>query len=241
MNPNCTRCHGMGWYWAELTAYGKKGEYSRPCPECSPEQFATWSAAGEQGRRVHEKFKAIEAEKAKPITELAVGDNLRIDVEGCPPRVLNDYRFPRVAHVVSFNEIDGKKYVTIGWSDGWQVGVSADVAIRMREAALQEEPTMSIAEALEKEKEIFQDLERRRTESRNAEGERQWILSTYPADEISGIPCDLCGGDVIEFSIPSDIWNKVIRLDGHEHDKEYLCMVCFFDALRKALGLANGN
>lgn len=67
--------------------------------------------------------------------------------------------------------------------------------------------------------------------------EREWMLSLYPSDQASSIPCDICGGAVIEFSIPNDIWNKVIRLDGHEHDKEYLCMACFFDALRTALGL----
>jgi hypothetical protein len=59
----------------------------------------------------------------------------------------------------------------------------------------------------------------------------------YPNDEISAIPCSHCGGTVIEFSIPNDIWNRVIRLDGHEHTNEYLCLGCFFDALRKALGL----
>lgn len=67
--------------------------------------------------------------------------------------------------------------------------------------------------------------------------ERERILSMYPDDAVTGIPCDLCGGAVIEFSIPNDIWNRVIRLDGHEHDKEYLCMACFFDALRTALGI----
>lgn len=68
--------------------------------------------------------------------ELQIGDALRIDVEGCPPRVLNDYRFSRDAHVVSLNEIDGKKYVTVGWNDGWQVGVEVDVALKMRQKAL---------------------------------------------------------------------------------------------------------
>lgn len=67
--------------------------------------------------------------------------------------------------------------------------------------------------------------------------ERERILSMYPDDAVSSIPCNICGGAVIEFSIPNDIWNKVIRLDGHEHDKEYLCMACFFDALRVALGI----
>lgn len=68
------------------------------------------------------------------------------------------------------------------------------------------------------------------------------MLTTLPIDnETSSIPCDICGGAVIEFSIPNDIWNKVIRLDGHEHDKEYLCMACFFDALRVVLGLTNAT
>lgn len=70
-----------------------------------------------------------------------------------------------------------------------------------------------------------------------SKGEGQRLLSMYPDDKVTEIPCDLCGGAVIEFSIPNDIWNRVIRLDGHEHDKEYLCMACFFNALRKALDL----
>ncbi len=54
---------------------------------------------------------------------------------------------------------------------------------------------------------------------------------------ISSIPCHICGGEVNEFSIPNDIWNKVIRLDGHEHDQEYLCLNCWYSALRIALGI----
>lgn len=67
--------------------------------------------------------------------------------------------------------------------------------------------------------------------------ERERILSMYPPGDVSSLPCEICGGDVIEFSIPNDIWNRVIRLDGREHDKEYLCMACFFDALRTALSI----
>lgn len=113
------------------------------------------------------------------IEALTIGDALRIDVEGCPPRVLNDLRFARHAQIVDIRTIDGAKYVTIGWPDGWQVGVSMDVAVRMREAARQHEPTMTIAEALEKEKDIFQDLERRREESR----QRESLLSDNPTYE----------------------------------------------------------
>jgi hypothetical protein len=58
----------------------------------------------------------------------------------------------------------------------------------------------------------------------------------FISKEASKIPCVECGGEVIEFSIPNDIWNKVIRPNG-EHDREYLCMGCFLNALRIALGL----
>lgn len=61
------------------------------------------------------------------------------------------------------------------------------------------------------------------------------MLSLYPNDAISETPCERCSGAVIEFSIPNDIWNAVIRTEGHERDDEYLCMDCFFDALRQAL------
>lgn len=51
----------------------------------------------------------------------------------------------------------------------------------------------------------------------------------------SSIPCARCGGAVVEFSIPNDIWNEIIREDGHEHDGEYLCWNCFWNATRVKL------
>ena len=45
-------------------------------------------------------------------------------------------------------------------------------------------------------------------------------------DKISETPCNLCNGTVIEFSIDNIVWNTVIREDGSEHDKEYLCVWC---------------
>lgn len=66
--------------------------------------------------------------------------------------------------------------------------------------------------------------------------------TAYSSGDASPLPCDICGGGVVEYSIPNDIWNRVIRLDGHEHNREYLCIACFFDALRTALGLrGQGN
>lgn len=62
-------------------------------------------------------------------------------------------------------------------------------------------------------------------------------LSLTQNEDVSEIPCARCGGEVIEYAIPNDIWNKVIRTEGRERDDEYLCMDCFFAALRKALGL----
>lgn len=50
-------------------------------------------------------------------------------------------------------------------------------------------------------------------------------------DKISSIPCAVCGGEVIEFSVPNDLWNYVMRPDGHETDKEYLCFSCWNRAL----------
>ena len=56
-------------------------------------------------------------------------------------------------------------------------------------------------------------------------------------NEVSSIPCAECGGDVIEFTIPNDIWNKIIRPNGIESIKEYLCINCWYDKLREYLGL----
>ena len=47
------------------------------------------------------------------------------------------------------------------------------------------------------------------------------------AGKTSPIPCQHCGGPVIEFSIPSPLWNSIMRPDGREHTKEYICIDCF--------------
>ncbi len=65
---------------------------------------------------------------------------------------------------------------------------------------------------------------------------KNW-MSSYPNDQITAIPCGICGGQCIEFSIPSDIWNEVIRRGKRQYESEYLCMDCFLDALRRQLGL----
>lgn len=44
---------------------------------------------------------------------------------------------------------------------------------------------------------------------------------------VSTVPCCACGGQVIEFTVPNDVWNQIIRKGGHEHDQEYLCAACF--------------
>jgi hypothetical protein len=57
-------------------------------------------------------------------------------------------------------------------------------------------------------------------------------------DEVSTIPCCLCGGEVVEFTVPNDIWNLVMRPDGKETDKEYVCLDCWYKALRKHLDVS---
>ena len=51
------------------------------------------------------------------------------------------------------------------------------------------------------------------------------IVSTV--EELSEVPCCICNDVVIEYSIPNDVWNKIFRENGSEHDKEYLCITCF--------------
>jgi hypothetical protein len=55
----------------------------------------------------------------------------------------------------------------------------------------------------------------------------------YIGTKPSEIPCCLCGNEVIEFSVPNDIWNKVIRKDGKETDKEYIRLTCWYEKLRE--------
>lgn len=46
----------------------------------------------------------------------------------------------------------------------------------------------------------------------------------------SDIPCDKCQGPVVEFSVPNEAWNTIIREHGRETDQEYLCLNCFAKA-----------
>lgn len=76
-----------------------------------------------------------------------------------------------------------------------------------------------------------------------AKGVKRFNCSTadsnklFNSNKMSDLPCAICKGNLIEFTIPNDIWNKVIRKSGAETDREYLCINCFFDELRKELSL----
>jgi hypothetical protein len=50
----------------------------------------------------------------------------------------------------------------------------------------------------------------------------------------SAIPCCKCHGPVIEFTIPNETWNAVMRPDGKETDQEYICESCWHEAVQEA-------
>lgn len=58
-----------------------------------------------------------------------------------------------------------------------------------------------------------------------------YFFSTEP----STVPCVLCRGVVFEFSVPSELWNAVVRRGGPETDKEYLCVNCFHRKVYEAI------
>lgn len=47
----------------------------------------------------------------------------------------------------------------------------------------------------------------------------------------SGIPCTRCGGVCIEFTVPNDVWNTIVRRGGKERDDEYMCEACYRKAV----------
>lgn len=49
--------------------------------------------------------------------------------------------------------------------------------------------------------------------------------------EPTGIPCANCGGPMLEYSIPNDTWNLVVRRGGPEGNNEYLCYSCWLAAV----------
>jgi hypothetical protein len=64
-----------------------------------------------------------------------------------------------------------------------------------------------------------------RFHDRIAELERQVERLRLTSME-SETPCCRCGGVVVEFSVPNDAWNTIIRDDGRETDQEYLSLDC---------------
>lgn len=60
---------------------------------------------------------------------------------------------------------------------------------------------------------------------------RQLTGTQSSTGEPSEVPCARCGGRVVEFVVPSDVWNSVVRLDGKEGDDEYLCEACYRNAV----------
>lgn len=64
-----------------------------------------------------------------------------------------------------------------------------------------------------------------------AELERQLAEIQRSKPRVSKVPCCVCGGEVVEFTVPNDLWNFVMRPDGKETGKEYLCWDCWNKAL----------
>lgn len=51
------------------------------------------------------------------------------------------------------------------------------------------------------------------------------------ATQASTVPCARCGGVCVEFTVPNDVWNTVVRLGGKEGDDEYICEACYRKAV----------
>jgi DNA-directed RNA polymerase subunit RPC12/RpoP len=64
---------------------------------------------------------------------------------------------------------------------------------------------------------------------------RQDIAALKP--KYSDIPCCECGGKVEEFTVPNELWNAVMRPDGYETDKEYLCFECWNKRLMRHIAV----
>jgi len=52
------------------------------------------------------------------------------------------------------------------------------------------------------------------------------------------LPCHDCGQYHQEFSVDSVFWNRIMRPDGKETDREYLCLACFHRHVVAALDAA---
>lgn len=57
------------------------------------------------------------------------------------------------------------------------------------------------------------------------------IAFAAQSERYSEIPCARCGGRCIEFTVPNNVWNTIIRREGRERDDEYICEGCYRKAV----------
>ena len=84
---------------------------------------------------------------------------------------------------------------------------------------------------------LGEQLQQLRTQSAREQREFEGKLALFTELDFkiasrSSIPCARCGGVVIEFSVPNDIWNAIVRRDAPEGSDEYMCHACWLRALR---------
>jgi hypothetical protein len=64
-----------------------------------------------------------------------------------------------------------------------------------------------------------------------------------PRPSVSETLCVSCDNPCVEFHVPNDVWNAVVRKGGPEHDKEFLCVWCYHKAVeeyvRKMMPITN--
>jgi hypothetical protein len=53
----------------------------------------------------------------------------------------------------------------------------------------------------------------------------QKLLDAAP--QRSSIPCARCGDSCVEFTVPNEVWNAVVRRGGKEGADEYICEACY--------------
>lgn len=65
---------------------------------------------------------------------------------------------------------------------------------------------------------------------------------TIPVVESERMPCARCGVPVAEeFVIPNDVWNPIIRGATGERDDEFICLECWWNAVRKYIAASEIN
>ena len=206
------------------------------------EPYLCKTLAEQRGKPVYEAEKAaLSATSAAALTEhitdmRQLAEEMALTAEGVPGMnlALSKARIARVCRAYLELSAPSSERVSTHW-----VGCGIEGGPRHYECLRREYRELSASPPDAERIAYLEDkLRSLHPAERRTEDGGQWVSdkehwSAPPDGVISTIPCARCGGKCIEFTVPNDVWNTVVRRGGKEGDDEYLCEACYRVAVER--------